>query len=258
MTVLQFFNEFRPLELVDNVVNRWAKIVVPIYIRDPNSNHRVLGYGSAFIVERNRAAFLVTVLHVLVGIKDGEALLANIGGKAVLLNGLSFVTSAEDDLAVAFLDPSWVEKQKLERVFSLPLDAPAPSWKRFDIFVLLGYPGSRNKLNKNTNDVDRRLFSYSSSQRIENPQASTHIRNPVAFHFDKKAVTDTDENKINVGAFNGNSGGPVLEVRARNDGYGTIKLSTSLAGVFVGWDKHHKELLCIRPEIVKELIDGLA
>lgn len=258
MTVLQFFNERRPLETVDNIVNRWAKIVVPIFIRDPNSGHRVMGYGSAFIVERNRVPFLVTALHVLLGIKDGEALIANIGGKAVLLNGLRFVTSAEDDLAVAFLDPGWVEKQKLERVFSLPLDTPAPSWKPFDIFVLLGYPGSRNKLNSNTNDIDRELFSYSSSQRIENPQATTHIRNPIAFYFDKKAATNTDESKINVGAFNGNSGGPVLEVRARNDGYRTIKLSTSLAGVFVGWDKHYKELLCIRPEVVKELIDGLA
>lgn len=255
MTILRFVNESRPLEMLDDIIGCWSKIVVPIFVQDENSNHKVSGLGSAFIVQRKRKVFLVTARHVLLDIADGDALMAVIAGKAVLLNGLYFFVSVEDDLAIAFLEPFWAEKQHIERMFSLPLDVHEPTWQLSDIFVLLGYPGSRNKLNINTNDTDRNLVSYSSTECIENPKAKTHIQNPIAFYFDKKKATDTDEKRINVGLFNGVSGGPVLQVRGRDEGDREVKFSVSLAGVFVGWDKQHKELVCVRSGVVEKLID---
>lgn len=256
MPILQYVNELRPLEIVDNIVDRWRTTVVPFYVKDTHSTHRAQGCGSGFVVERHRATFLVTALHVLKDIKDGEALVANIGGQSVLVNGLRFATSPEDDLAIAYIDPQWAKSQGMTRTFSLSLDPPGASWTMLNIFVLLGYPGSQNKLNWSTGKIDRRLLGYSSSRRIEQPLSTTHIRNPVAFIFDKKTAVNTDEDRINVGLFRGNSGGPVLEIRGRQENHDTLNLSASLAGVFLGWDKHSKELVCCRPDAVASIIDN--
>lgn len=255
MSVLRYFNELRPLEIVDDIVSRWRKIVVPIYVKDPKSEHRLISCGSGFVVEKNHMIFLVTVWHVVDAIPPGDTVVANIGGKGVLLNGLGFITSREDELAVAFLGPEWVQQQSLERISSISLEAPPSSWQTLDVFVLLGYPGSKNRLNMATEETDRRLHGYSSPRRIERPRSSTHFRDPIAFHFDKKSAINTDSQRTNVGLFSGNSGGPVLQVRARNDGYRTFKLSVDLAGIFVGWDKQHKELLCVRPSVLQRTID---
>ncbi len=256
--ILQYFNQTRPLEVVDNVANKWGTIVVPFFVNDPNSKHCAVGLGSGFVVERHRMTFLVTARHVISDLTDGRPLIANIAGTAVPLNGVPFVAPEEDDLAVAFLDPDWAKKQNLERVFPLRLAAREPQWQSSGVYVLLGYPGARNRLNLNMNETTRKLVAHSSSQRIESPRSSTHFRNPVAFAFDKKEAVNTDGMPINVGLFKGNSGGPVLEVFVRREPDGTSTLSVSLAGVFIGWDKEHRELLCCRSEVVSRLIDELA
>lgn len=246
-----------PLEIIDDIIKLWSRITVPFYVNDPNSTHKVYGLGSGFIVERNDDTFLVTALHVLQDLRDGDALAANIGGKGVLLNGIPFITAPEDDIAVAFIEPTWARKQGLTRSFSLSLDDNENERINLNIFVLLGFPGSKNKLNLNTNETTRRLMGYSFSRRIEHPCSSTHIRNPVAFEFDKKTAINTNMNRINVGQFNGNSGGPVLEIQGHQKQTATPSLDVSLAGVFIGWDKHHKELICCRPSVVVNLIDKL-
>ena len=166
MTIVQYFNQARPLELIDNVVNRWGRIVVPFFVNDQKSKHRALGHGSGCVVERHGATFLVTARHVITGVDDGRPLIANIAGKAVFINRIPFMASEKDDLAVAFLDPTWARNEGLERAFPLQLADRDLSWKSLGIYSLLGYPGARNKLNINMNETTRRLMAYSSDQRI--------------------------------------------------------------------------------------------
>lgn len=257
MPTPQLIDELRPLEIVDKIVNAWATIAVQFFVKDSNSAHKFIGCGSGFIVERHNATFLVTAHHVLKDLIEGDAFAANIGGKGILLNGLGFMKSSEDDIAVAFIDPIWAKKQGLSRTSPLSLNTLENTGINSDIFVLLGFPGSKNKLNLNTNETTRRLVGYSSSRRIEKPCSNTHIRNPIAFYFDKKTATNSDLNKINVGPFNGNSGGPILEVIAQPKSDKTVSLNVKLAGIFIGWDKQHKELICCRPNVIVNLIDRL-
>ena len=245
------------LENIDEIVKIWSVIAVPFYINDPNSSHKVNGHGSGFIVERHGVTFLVTALHVLSGVNAGDALTANIGGKGVFLNGLQFITSPEDDIAVAFIDPSWAEKEGLNDTYPLLLDLVANTGDSLNVFLLLGFPGSKNKVNLKAKETFRNLVGYSFSNRIEQPSSKTHINNPVAFQFDKKTAMNTSEEKINVGPFNGNSGGPVLEIMISRDSVGTLSVHASLAGVFIGWDKNYKEVICCRPDAVVDLIDEL-
>lgn len=255
MSDIQEFNRNRPLEVVDNVVERWGKVVVPFFIKDPHSNHRIFGYGSGFLVNYDNKVFLVTALHVLNGISNGEALLANINGSSVFINDLVFIKSDQYDIAVASIHNDWAKIQNIKSLFPLPLTDKTPEFVTSNTYVLLGYPGSKNKLNSNTKETTRHLVGYSSPERIEAPRSKTHVTNPIAFKFNKKDAFDSNENKINVGGFNGNSGGPVLEILIKKDTVNTI--SVSLAGVFIGWDKDCQELVCCRSNVVVSLIDEL-
>lgn len=248
-------NELHSLELVDSVVARWSVITVPLLTGDANSKHRALGVGSGFVVERHGATFLVTARHVLTCLDPGAALISYVAGKSVSLNGLPFASSPEDDIAITYIDHEWARAKGLERAFPLPLIIPDDSYVKSNVFLLLGYPGSKNKLNWNANETDCKLVGYSFSERIDKPRSNTHIRNPVAFRFDKKTAIDTSQSRVNVGMFNGNSGGPVLEILARRDNSGLIKISACLAGVFIGWDKQHREIVCCRPDALTSLID---
>jgi hypothetical protein len=258
MTILQYADESNPFEIIDKVVTQWERIAVPLFIKDQHSAHKVLGCGSGFVVDRHGASFLVTAHHVLHGLEDGEPLAANIAGTGVLLNGRPFAMSPEDDLVVMLIDSTWAKEQELAKVYSISLDPPDRSRTMLEQFILLGYPGAKNKLNSNANETTRHVVGYSSSQRIEHPKSTTHIRNPIAFGFDKKSAVNSSRERVDVGRFNGNSGGPVLEISGRLIDGDVLNLSVHVAGVFIGWDKHHKELICCRPDAITDLIDGLA
>jgi Trypsin-like peptidase domain len=255
MSKTLLYNELKPLVVIDNVVEKWMGIVVPFFTNDPHSLHKLIGIGSGFLVEYEKKIFLITAHHVLKDIPDGKIVTANINGKGVCINDLPFVKSDTDDLAVALIQNDWAATQGIKSLFPLLLADKASDFVKSNFFILLGYPASKNKLNSNTNDTDRRLIGYSSQQKIEVPISKTHINKPIAFSFNKKFATDTNEIKINAGSFSGNSGGPVLEVLIRKDDLNII--SVILAGVFLGWDKTTKELICCRPEIVVTLIQKL-
>ncbi|MDX8399597.1 MAG: hypothetical protein R8K20_05050 [Gallionellaceae bacterium] len=192
-------NTPNPLKIIDDIVNLWSVIIVPFYINDPNSSHKAICLGSGFNVEKYGATFLVTALHVLKELNNNEALAAKIGGKGILLNGRPFIKSDEDDIAVAFIDPNWAKSQGITKTSPLSLNCLGRTGISLNIFVLLGFPGSKNKINFNTNETARQLLSYSSTQRIEQPRCKTHIRNPVAFKFDKRSAINADGKRINVG-----------------------------------------------------------
>ncbi|MDZ5459249.1 serine protease family protein [Azohydromonas lata] len=244
-------------QIVDDITKSWGRTVVPFYVADNKSKHRLLGCGSGFLAAYKNRLYLVTALHVINDLPSGEALIANIGGKGVLINGLPFKISRDADIAVALLHDFWLTTNKVHGVHALPIKLKADQDQSLNIYILIGYPGAKNIINGNIGSRDRNLMGYSFFEKIENVKAKTHIKNPIGFRFDKKSATDSNGNRVDGGRFNGNSGGPVIESVIDPRNFFSAGLSIRFSGVFLGWDKSSKEIICARPENLIKLLEEI-
>jgi len=245
------------LKHIDEMVERWSDIIVPIYTEKEHSKNVAQLLGSAFLVNYKGAVFLVTALHV---IRDHQnsLLVISIGGKAVPLNKMPFAISEKDDLAIAYLDHDWAKKNDVNKVYFLPIDDHKSGYNTLGAYFLIGFPGKKNELNPRVDKVTKNIQGTSFSTYVETPKSNSHIDNPIAFEFDKGKVILTSGNKINPPSFSGNSGGPIMELigkSGKSGRAGDIIAGCKLAGVFVGWYKKEKEAIAIRPEVITWLIN---
>ncbi|MGR5079006.1 trypsin-like peptidase domain-containing protein [Photobacterium swingsii] len=236
------------LALVDVMVKKWSDILVPIYTEKENHNGVAQLLGTGFLLSFENHIYLVTALHV---IKDhaNELLVVKVGEKAVALSKMPFHISNKDDLAISRISSGWMQEHGIERVKAIPLESTKSTDISLGRYFLIGFPGKKNVLNPRVGKLKAHIQGVSFIKKITAPEADSHIENPLAFEFDKKEAINSELEKINVPKFNGNSGGPILELIESNG-----SISCRFSGVFLGWHSVEKEVIATQPNAVMELI----
>ena len=80
-------------KIFDEIVDRWRKIVVPFFTREPNNKTAVSGFGSGFIAIYKGEHFLVTAKHVLDDALRYGTCAININNHVLLLQNMYFVSA---------------------------------------------------------------------------------------------------------------------------------------------------------------------
>ena len=261
MPILIPFDESNPLPNIDMIIEKWSAITAPIFIEKLSPSGKPTGtidlLGSAFCVSRRENYFLVTAAHVLESLPNGLAITARIGEKAALLNKLPFVISTEDDIAVTMLHASWTTQFGIDRVRSIDLDDNKHGYSSLGTYISIGYPGSKNGINQRLNKLAINIHGTSFNEKLEKHDSSPHIKNPVAFRFNKKTALNSEKGRANPPCFSGTSGGPILEIVGIPRIDDSISISCRLEGIFLGWHKREKEVIGARSAALVALIDEI-
>ena len=137
-----------------------------------------------------------------------------------------------------------MELAKVEFSKCIPHELPKTASTGVDLYLLLGYPGSKNNTkNALSKKLTRTLVSYTSAKFIASPRSKSQLTDRIALQFYKKGLINSQAVKENMGKFNGNSGGPMLEVRRLVEVQGEVRFTVRLVGVFSGYDKQTHELV---------------
>ncbi|MCC9008021.1 hypothetical protein [Pseudomonas putida] len=261
MSIYLPFREENFLEHVDDVIKKWGECTAPLFIEQVSKSGKVTGaadlIGSSFFAVRGGHYFLVSAAHVFDDQDPKRQFGVNVNGKGALLNGIPIVRCKIDDIAVALLPGAWFLNAKIERLKAIPLDDSSTNYSSIGLWVAIGYPASKNGLNPRLNQTQIVTHGTSFTSRIEQPAARSHIANPVGFRFDKKRVINTKMQSANPPCFSGTSGGPVFEVLAAVDFYGSLRWKCQLEGVFLGWHNREKEAHAARVQPLKNLMDQI-
>lgn len=240
----------KPREIIDEFVNIWGDIVVPLY-GQVNSSVNLDGIGSGFLVEHEGSIFLVTCHHVVEDLNRTDGAVGYFNGQGTELSKLAFMGGSTEDVVVAHLDHEWAKRNGLEKVKALPLVKDISGYEEAGYYFFMGYPCSKNKLKKNFNKFDRFLHAYSISEKIDNSTKTT-IGNYSAFTFDIDSMSDTRQIPKRPPNLNGVSGGPLFSVLRSVSDTKTPKFALNLVGVFSEWWQKENEIVCVKKSVVIE------
>lgn len=246
----------KPFDPVDRLVEKWASVVAPIFVNSVKSALAADGLGSSFLVTTGQNLYLVTALHVVQDANRFRHQIANIGGKAVDLGGLPFRISTAHDVAVVHLTDQWLVQVGLDEVKleALPVKVDG-EWEATGIFVLLGYPASKNRLDGRFDQLTRRMLSITTESAKGTPIA-TPVQGPIFFSYDHTKIINSELAKLGPQpALQGMSGGPALHLLARQNPDGEYNFTFSCEGVLCEWHKSQKIVVAAPFSIVKDLIE---
>jgi hypothetical protein len=246
-------NEENILKDIDEMVEKWGEILIPIYTNKEFHDNTAQLLGTAFLAEFKKDIFLVTAHHVIKEHSD-KPLTIIIGGRNVTLSKMIFSISEDYDIAISRLEKNWGDDNNIGKIKAIPLEDSKEHYKTLNRHFLLGFPTTKNTLNQRIGKISRNIQGTSFIEKIESPKSKTHIGNPLAFQFDKKNVIKTSGEKANPPKFNGNSGGPILELVSKNIQHNHKSIGCKLSGIFIGWHKEEKEVIATRPEALHALI----
>ncbi|MCK2149608.1 serine protease [Marinobacter alexandrii] len=241
------------LQCVDEMVEVWGDILVPIYTDKEFRDGVAFLLGTGFLAEYREEIFLVTAQHVIKDHSD-KLLVIGIGDTSVPLSKMPFFASKENDLAVSRLEKEWADEAGVGKVKAIPLEDKKEGYISEGRYFLMGFPGKKNTLNKRIGKDTKNIHGTSFVSKIESPQSKTHIDCPVAFEFDKNSAINTDGQKTNPPSFSGNSGGPILQLMGKDINRDHKTIGCRLSGIFTGWHQNEKEAIAARPEALLELI----
>lgn len=227
--------------------------VVPIFVENPKSQLAVDGLCSAFLLMDGDALYLVTALHVLQDAKRFDHPVGNFAGKAAHLGGLKFRTSRDHDVAVAHLSREWLQSAGLERLKALPA-IETSDWQGTEVHLLWGYPGTKNRLDKRFDRVDRQMLSIS-TERSFTSSVKTAITDAIHISYDHKNVINSSQEKLGLQpALQGMSGGPLIHVLKRQLSPREERFSARCEGVLC--EGHQRQRIVVASPIsaVKDLI----
>lgn len=241
--------------LVDVAISTWGPVVVPIYGNVKRSGNDLDAVGSAFLVSTGLRLYLVTALHVLHDIqkKFGPYVVANISGKGVSLAGVAFEISNHYDVAVAHLSDEWLAAAGLESgtLKAFPMRTNL-NWSPTGLFLLLGYPATKNLIKGLYGKTNRHLYSISTSQ-VDGKSVSTQVENPLIFDYDHENVVNSEQKKLGPQPnLRGMSGGPALQLLA--DPADSRRFSVSCEGVLSEWPWRDRAVVASSMANVCELI----
>lgn len=227
--------------LVDDAVAKWADIVVPIFVDSEKSDKAANGLGSAYLCSHGEHFFLVTALHVITDANKSNLQVANINGKGVDIGGLRFHVLETHDLAVAELEPEWFHEKGVTKIKAARLRNDLSGWQRTGIFVAIGYPETKNRLDMRYEKLDRYCLSITVSIQ-KHSTVSTSIQDAIHLSYDPKTVINSYGEKLGPQPdLYGMSGGPCLELLRSTDTKPTYSLDP--IGVLTEWHKKDRTII---------------
>lgn len=224
-------------EVIEQAIAAWSDIVVPIFVDSEKTNQAANGLGSAYLCAEGDRKFLVTALHVVTDANKSKLQVANINGKGVDLGGLPFHVMESHDVAVAELREEWIQSKGITSIKAAPVGRNLFGWRRTGIYVAIGYPGTKNRLDMRYGKVDR--YCHSISLKALNPcSINTPIQDALCFSYDhKKVINSAGEQLGPQPDLYGMSGGPCLELLSSEGPHPTYSFDP--VGVLTEW--HQKE-----------------
>lgn len=200
------------LEVIEQAIAAWSDIVVPIFVESEKTDRAANGLGSAYLCAEGNRMFLVTALHVVTDANKSKLQVANINGKGVDLGGLPFHVLESHDVAVAELREEWIQSQGITSIKAAPIGRDLSNWRRTGIYVAIGYPGTKNRLDMRYKKVDRHCYSISLTP-LDRGAINTPIQDALFFSYDHKNVINNAGVKLGQQPdLYGMSGGPCLEL----------------------------------------------
>lgn len=230
------------LKTIDALVGSYSSTVVPIFV-NARSPTAVVSVGSGFILGINGQVVLVTALHVLQRIIGSRVHVANICGEAVDFGGLPCRKSSAQDIAVIPLPDAWRQANALESINALTFDASAEGWEKTELYVAMGYPSTRNKLDHRYGKYDRYCHSISLARSAQIP-LKTQIPNPLVLDYDYKTAFDSNVKKMGMQPdLHGMSGGPCLQILRKMSADGIVHYKLSPIGVLTEWHQQDNAII---------------
>lgn len=252
----RYLNE-NSVEFIDEMVKRWGRVVVPFFSSGENSRAGANGFGTGFLVRFNSKHYLVTAMHVVEDALGCSACAINICGVGVGLKDIFFYRDKENDLAVADLD-EFLVNNGFDSIPSIDLDNEHTSFKPLGFYLLMGYPGTKNKLEPRWGKINRNLYSITTEKLGSNIGINTDIGVPILFEYDPK--NQIDSNLKSAGRppeLYGMSGGPALELHAKYISEDELRFYVRLTGILVEWHKRKKIIVAVCKNKLIDLIERL-
>lgn len=238
-----------PFDPIDGLIQRWGDVVVPIFTGDSRSDQVADGMGSAFVTTLNKRLFLVTAEHVVQQVVQARGVIANIQGKAIVMNGMKFTSISDYDIAATELTEDWARRNGVEGLKAIAAPGFEMPWRKTGVFMLAGYPASKNRLDLRYGKVTRTMTSITAEATTDT--ANTKIVDFRTYAYDHRNVIDSAQKVLGPQAgLHGMSGGPCMEVLAFQDEEGKFRFSLACAGVMCEWHKDHRLVVAAPPEAI--------
>ncbi|MEZ7493373.1 trypsin-like peptidase domain-containing protein [Pseudoalteromonas distincta] len=255
MDILLPFEE-DSVDFIDELVKSWGGLVVPFFSSNPKSKTKVNGFGSGFLVRFSGSHYLVTALHVINDALSHDTVVLNIKGKGIVLENLKFFIDSDNDIAAAPID-EFLMRNGINSVQAVELDNEKTSFKPSGFHLLMGYPGSKNKLDTKWDKVDRKLYSFTAKICSAAPNVNTEISDHVLFDFDPKDQVDSNFKSVGKPPhLYGMSGGPAFEIHQKRVSEGELKFYVRLTGVLVEWHQNKKVVIAAKKEALTNLLQS--
>ena len=251
-TSLPLGTPYYDVTILTELATTWANITVPLYASIPNTLSDYAVFGSGFLVTYEDRRYLVTAKHVVDEIQRAGLVGINVAGKGAVADNLIFKVSKRHDLAIAQITNYWIRNNKLSKVVCIPL-VREESWSRTEVFLLAGYPASRNRLQPAYDKTDLRYFCISALPHSK--EISSSIVDSISFGYDEKKIVNSA--LINPGGkppLHGMSGGPALRVIVNPK---SRRISVEVAGVLCEWKKGERAIVAAPVSAIFELIEAL-
>jgi hypothetical protein len=251
------FDVQRPFAVLDNLMKQWERVLVPIYLRSKQSNERVEGVGTGFILHYENRYFLVTALHVITRIgESGRDAYMNLNGHAAAMEKLLFRKSETGDVAVAELYSGWLQEKKIRSLVSVDVPIKKPG-TALSMYFAIGFPANKNVLDRRYDKLKVEMFGMSMNQ-LAFP-VETSISNAIFLEHDHEEGYNVDNELIRGHVhLQGMSGSPCFLVRQtspQNEEEVLVHYVPQIIGVLVEWHKEQKTLVVAPIDIAIKLAD---
>lgn len=243
------------LEFIDRLIERWGKILIPFFAKDPKSEFGMQSFGSGFIAKYRSQYFLVTALHVVLRAIKEDACAVVIGDEVVSLQFVSFAKDTANDLAALELGQMSFSGSK-STFAAVDLDSDTAQWHSTELHMLCGYPSSKNRLNPRLGKKDLRILSITAERTEHYRNDQIKVADPIWFKYERKKQINSAGDKADPPPdLWGMSGGAALKIVAKHLSSEEIRYSVTLAGVLLEWHKNDHIIASANVKSLKILLD---
>ena len=257
------FSEFSDsnLDYIDKIVDRYKEVIVPFYTNNLEKGQDFNGFGSGFVVKHLGSYFVVTAEHVMSDAKRYGMSAIAFGERKMILEHIAVVFNKKRDVA-AFCIDKWMKSEGIKELPHTTLydDSSFESVNENPFFLLMGYPGTKNRVRDFRKGLNPHLFSITAEQISAPNNLKTNVESPLYYEFHPKKLIDSFSKKFGSPPdLYGMSGGPAFELQARRpmlmQSDTKIEFSLCLRGVLVEWHKSHKCILSSTKDVVEVLLE---
>ncbi len=214
---------------IEAMAGRWAEIACPIFGDSSKKYVSAQGFGTGFVASVGDDIYFFTAFHVVDDFRKYKHRVANVGGKSLDLDSLTFHGDKATDIAFAKMEKNDLLELGLLKIKHCDLARDWSRWAELGTFVAIGYPASRNELKLQFGSTNRNclnIFAKQSNKALKKSDLPSYI----GLQYDPKTTLDSDGAHLQPPELKGMSGGPCFELVATPSG-DSVKLSLRLCGV---------------------------